>query len=102
MFTLLYGAAVAATLTGLAAWLGARPRALAAYCALYPGTLFVGAAHGAFIALGLWVGAMPTPWELPTGYLPLTATLWLGVHVLLEERAARRPEPEPVLRRSGM
>ncbi|BFP50091.1 hypothetical protein KCMC57_64590 (plasmid) [Kitasatospora sp. CMC57] len=98
MFTLLYGAAVAATLIGLGAWLGVRPRALASYCARFPGTLFVGSAHGAFIALGLWAGAMVTPWELTTGYLALTAVLWLGVHVLLEEHAARPADRKRRLR----
>jgi len=99
LLDLLYAALVAATLTVLAWALHASPAAIARHCAGYPGTVFVGAAHGAFIAIGLWGCSLLTPWHPDRPYLTSTAILWAGIHVVIETWSARRREGKPGLHR---
>jgi hypothetical protein len=87
LFRLLFAVAVAVFLTGLAMVLGVTPRAIGRHLAHYPGTLLVGAIHGAFVALAMWSGALLLQRTVTVAYLAMNGVLWAGLHVLLETQA---------------
>jgi hypothetical protein len=90
LFRILFAVAVVACLTGLAMMLGTTPRAIGRHLAHYPGTLLVGALHGAFVAVAMWSGALLLQRTVTVIYLALNGALWAGLHVLLETHAHRR------------
>jgi hypothetical protein len=93
MFDLLCAAAFAVIITALAWATRTGPATIGRHIAVFPGTVFVGATTGAFVALAVWGLSMPFGAEQPPLRLAIDGAAWALLHIVLE--AGNAPGPAP-------
>lgn len=90
MLDLYCALAFAVILIGLAAATRTSPAVIGRHLADFPGTAFVAASTGAFVALGVWGLSLPFAAQPPLR-LALYGVAWALLQVILEADSAKGP-----------